>query len=307
MTDIKKAYLAALAYASIIGLSFLFVKITLITATPLDTLAHRFLLASALALPPLLLGRAGSNLSLRLILPILPLGLFYPILFFLFQALGLVHLPSSEAGIIQAVAPIITLIMARLALKEQISGGQLFFVGLSVAGVLLILLLKGIQPQAFDPLGIIFILSSTLAISAYSVLTRKLTVRFTPFTLALVTSVMGGLLFNIAALFSHMADGSLSGYFKPLAQPGYLGAILYLGALSSLGSSYLAGYALSKIEASRMGVFSNLATVIAIAAGACFLKEEIAWYHLLGAGIIVFGVIGANLKGQKTKTISANK
>jgi drug/metabolite transporter (DMT)-like permease len=41
----KKAYIAAIVYAFIIGLSFMFVKVALTVATPLDTLAHRFTIA----------------------------------------------------------------------------------------------------------------------------------------------------------------------------------------------------------------------------------------------------------------------
>ncbi|MDZ5017008.1 EamA family transporter, partial [Clostridium perfringens] len=38
----KKAYIAAILYSFITGFSFLFSKLTLTLANPLDTLAHRF-------------------------------------------------------------------------------------------------------------------------------------------------------------------------------------------------------------------------------------------------------------------------
>ncbi|MEH6882126.1 EamA family transporter, partial [Priestia megaterium] len=45
MIEKKKAYIAALTYAIIIGLSFMFVKVALTIATPFDALAHRFTIA----------------------------------------------------------------------------------------------------------------------------------------------------------------------------------------------------------------------------------------------------------------------
>ncbi len=45
MTAQRKAYLAAIGYALIIGLSFMFVKVALTVASPIDTLAHRFSIA----------------------------------------------------------------------------------------------------------------------------------------------------------------------------------------------------------------------------------------------------------------------
>jgi drug/metabolite transporter (DMT)-like permease len=64
--------------------------------------------------------------------------------------------------------------------------------------------------------------------------------------------------------------------------------------LSSLVTSLLTNYILSKIEASKMSVFSNLGTVISIVAGVIFLKEEIFYYHIIGSILIVGGVIGTN-------------
>lgn len=45
MLEKRKAYIAAISYAFVIGLSFLCVKLTLSVASPIDTLAHRFTVA----------------------------------------------------------------------------------------------------------------------------------------------------------------------------------------------------------------------------------------------------------------------
>ncbi len=78
-------------------------------------------------------------------------------------------------------------------------------------------------------------------------------------------------------------------------------AILYLGILSSLGTSYLSNFALSKIEAAQMSVFSNVATLITIIAGVLFLQEAFHLYHLIGGIMIIIGVVGTNLVGSRSK------
>src|SRR5690606_8815033 len=83
-----KAYIAALLFSIIIGFSFLFLKITLTVASVLDILAHRFTFAFLCILIPLLLGKVSLNISKKTLLTILPLALFHPILYFLFQVLG---------------------------------------------------------------------------------------------------------------------------------------------------------------------------------------------------------------------------
>lgn len=106
------AYIAAILYSFIIGLSFLFVKIALQTAEPFDILAHRFTIAFAAATVPILFGWVKLSIRVKDVIDILPLALLYPALFFSFQAFGLVYSSSSEAGIIQAAIPIFTMVFA---------------------------------------------------------------------------------------------------------------------------------------------------------------------------------------------------
>lgn len=90
MKNITKAYLAALLYAFIIGFSFMFVKLALTVTSVLDTLAHRFTVAFLIATIPVIFGFVKLNISSKTILAILPIAIFYPALFFAFQAFGLV-------------------------------------------------------------------------------------------------------------------------------------------------------------------------------------------------------------------------
>ena len=59
--DLKKAYLAAVLNAVIIGFSFLFTKIALEYAAPMDTLMYRFALSFAVMSIPVMLGRVKLN------------------------------------------------------------------------------------------------------------------------------------------------------------------------------------------------------------------------------------------------------
>jgi len=89
-----------------------------------------------------------------------------------------------------------------------------------------------------------------------------------------------------------------------LINSDFLVAILYLGVFSSLGTSFLSNYALSKIEASKMSVFNNLATLITIFAGVMILHETLQYFHIIGAAIIIIGVIGTNYFGNKKETMA---
>ncbi|MCL2336922.1 MAG: DMT family transporter [Firmicutes bacterium] len=301
MHQVKKAYGAAVCYTVIIGLSFLFVKMSLFYTNPLDLLAYRFSAALLTALLVLLFGRHKIHLSIgwKDILAILPLALFYPILFFIFQTFGLAGTGSSEAGIIQAFAPIFTFFLATFFLKETASLKQKIFVLLSVAGVIFIFVMQGVQLSNYSFTGWLLILLSTLSTAVYSVMARRLTTKYPVFTLTLIMTLFGFITFALLALGSHLIAGTVKELFTSLVNPNLLLTVLYLGVLSSFLSSFLTNYTLSQLEAFRMSIFSNLATVITIMAGIVFLHETLFWYHLAGTLLILAGVLGSNYYASK--------
>lgn len=301
MTEMKKAYIAAVIYAFIIGLSFMFVKMTLTVANPLDTLAHRFTIAWISASIFVLINKSKLKINWKDIFQILPLALLYPVVFFALQVFGLARTTSTEAGIIQAAVPIFTLVFANVILKEKNTRRQLVFVSLSVFGVIYMLIMNGVGAEMTNLIGSGFILLSAVAAALYNVFARKLTQQYSLLTLTYVMTLFGFLIFNIMAIGEHVINGTTKQFFQPFMHIDFVVSILYLGILSSLVTSYLSNYALSKIAASKMSVFSNFATLITILAGVLFLQEEFHLYHLVGAIVIIMGVVGTNYFGSGSR------
>lgn len=292
----KKAVAAALINALIIGLSFIFVKIALSVSDPLDTLAHRFTLsflaASLFAFP----GRARMKEVMPRTAALLPLALLYPSLFFALQAFGLLYASSSVAGIVQAVVPVFTMILAAIFLKEHTTFGQKMFTLVSVAGVILIFAVPGISISSASLGGVLLILLSALSMAGYNTGARRMTKAWRPKDMTYIITFFGFVFFNVISVIKHVSQGTLSQYFTPLLEPKFLLAVLYLGVLSSLVTSFLTNYALSRMEASRVSVFGSLSTVVTIAGGVLLLNERLDWYHWVGAVLIIGGVMGVNLK-----------
>ncbi|MGG0705538.1 DMT family transporter [Bacillus paramobilis] len=307
-----KAYLSALLYSFIIGFSFMFVKLALTVTSPLDTLAHRFTIAFVAASIPIVFGFVKLNISFKNILTLLPLAIFYPALFFAFQAFGLVYTSSSEAGIIQAAIPIFTMMLASYFLKEYTNTWQKISVLISVIGVIYIFIMNGIGTHETSFIGVILILLSALSSAFYNVLARKMTKKFKLMDLTYTMTVIGFISFNLIAIASHISKGTITFYFKPFTNGTFLISILYLGLLSSLLTALLLNYSLSYIEAAKISVFSNLSTLITIIAGVIFLHEQISYFHIIGTIMIILGIIGTNFWGKKgiamqKKNISMNK
>ncbi|MCM3340182.1 DMT family transporter [Paenibacillus sp. MER TA 81-3] len=295
----KKAYLAAILYAFIIGFSFVFVKLALTATDPMSTLAHRFTISIVIATIPVIFGWVKLNITPKDIVRILPLALFYPAMFFAFQAFGLVYASSSEAGIIQAAVPILTMLLASYFLKERSSLWQKLSVALSVAGVIYIFVMNGVAIDASNVKGTVLILLSALASAGYNVMARPMTRRFKLIDITYMMTLVGFLTFNVMSLVNHGLNGTVSLYFAPFTDTTFIISILYLGVLSSLVTSFLSNYALSHMEASKMSVFGNFATLITMIAGVLVLDEQLKYFHLIGACMIILGILGTAFLGKR--------
>ncbi|OCA87947.1 transporter [Bacillus sp. FJAT-27225] len=293
-------YMSATLNALIVGLSFLFTKQAVEASSPLDTLAFRFT-AAFLAVSFLMAIKVIKTDfgRFRQYLRVLPLTLLYPTSFFIFQAYGLETISSSEAGILSAIIPILTLILASIFLRERTNLLQKLSIVISVGGVIFIFVMKGSSISFADWKGIIYMMLSCLSIAGYTVMARKLTKEYDPIEITYFMLGVGFLIFNVIAIGLHLYNGTLSSFAKPMTNPGYIVAILFLGVLASFLTSLLSNFAISKIPASRMSVFGNMSTVISIVAGAVILNEDVYSYHIIGSILIIVGVLGTNYFGEK--------
>ena len=297
----RLAYAAAIGHTFITGLSFMFSKIGLGYSTPWDLLAYRFTASFIAVMIPVALRWISFDFTRERVKKILPLALFYPLSFFAFQTFGLQYLTSSEASILLASMPVFTLILASYFLREETSLLQKLSVMLSVAGVVYITANKGASLNFTNIKGVTMILLSALSFSVYSILVKKLARNFTILEMSYIMIVISFIFFNAMSLARHVIKGPAGSFFAPLSEPGFIVAFVYLGVLSSLVTSLLTNYARSKIDASKMCVFTNLSTVISIIAGVVFLKENIYFYHLIGSLMIISGVVGTNCFCKRDK------
>lgn len=291
------AYAGLTLMSLIIGFSFIFVKITLRHTSTADLLAHRFLIATiGISLFYILVRKKRPQIHHKQIAPLLLLSLFYPLLLFSTQTIGLKYTTASEAGILSATAPIITVIFAALILKEKTNLIQTIFVLLSVAGVVYIMFKNGLDNINAETLkGDFYIILSVISIGFYFVLGRKLNQKIDAIDITLFMSATAFIVFNIISLVLHINQGTLNTYFEPFKNTEYLLGILYLGILSTFITSFLTNNALTVIPASQVSVFNNMSPVIAIFAGVLFLDETLFSYHIVGGIMVLAGIIGMNV------------
>ncbi|MFF2019198.1 DMT family transporter [Paenibacillus sp. NPDC058177] len=296
---LKLAYILAVLNAAIIGFSFLFTKVALGHAGPLDTLTFRFAASFLVMSIPVAFGWVKISYRGKPIFKALLLASMYPLGFFTLQVFGLQHATSAEGGILYAFTPVVTMIIASIFLKETTTLLQKLCIFLSVFGVVFIFVMKGSSINLANMTGIVLLFLTCIAFAGYSVLARSLTKHFSPAEISYLMMGIGFATFLIISVTGHVSNGTMGEFFKPLSSGTFVLSALYLGVIASLVTTLASNYILSKIEASLMSVFANLSTIVSLAAGAIFLGEEITVYHWIGSALIIAGVIGTNRLGRK--------
>lgn len=287
------AYLAAVFNAFFIGLTFLFTKQSLTFAAPFTTLAFRFVLSFVFMALLLKLGLINVKLDLTRsqFKDLLLLSAFQPVLFFSFQALGLLYISSSEAGVINALIPVSVGILGMFFLGEKLTPKKFGYFFISIAGIVFLFLMNG-DASSFNAAGVVLTLLSVVSTSLYIITGRKLSKSFDPMTLTFGMMANGALVFLFLALgLEHV---TLQDTLSLLHNSEFMFGILYLGLFTSVGTSFLTIYSLGELEASRSAVFMNLCPVIAVVAGVFVLHEEFGYYHLMGSFLIISGVLMAS-------------
>lgn len=300
MTSKVKAHIAIIIQISIIGLSFLFVKGGLSYTDSFTQLSHRFIIATiGIWLVRLVLPHKNI-FTKQTIKALLPLGFFYPMLFFSLQTLSLERITTLEAGIISATIPIIILVLAMVLLKEKPTTIQKIVMLIAFVGVIYINLNGQTNSGEFNLFGNVLMLLSALSSGMYTITAKKVSKNYETIDMTTFMLTFGMIVFTLISGIQHITGLVDTNYFTPLGEPTYLGAILYLGLLSSLASSFLSNYAIHHVEASTIGLFSNLSPIITILAGVFVLGEPIYSYQIFGILIILLPIIGMNLI-QKNK------
>ncbi len=291
--------LSGLGYSIIFGFSFLFTKNALTNINPFHLLAYRFSIAAITLTLLLFLGFIKISYKNKNVKILLLLVITEPVLYFIFETLGINKTTSSEAGLMISLIPVAVTILATIFLKEKPSWKQLIFIILSVLGVIFIILMKGKLDVKSNYLGLILLGGAVLSGAIYSIMSRRLSIDFKPLEITFFMMWSGAIVFNIIAIINF--DSNIKAYFLPLLEFDILIPVIYLGVLSSVTAYFLLNFTLSRIKSFQSSVFANLVTVISIIAGVTFRNEPFYWFQVVGAVVIILGVWGTNYFGELEK------
>lgn len=285
MSDNRSAYLSspALLLAMVLwASSFIALKIAFREYDPMVVIFGRMLVAS---LCFLCIGkRLARSLDYRKgdYKPILFMAFCEPCLYFIFEAKAIENTTASQAGLITAMLPVLVMAAASLLLKELVSKKAWAGALLAVVGVCWLTAESTPTTDAPNPaLGNFYEFLAMVCATGYTISLKKLTSRYSPFFLTAMQALVG-CFFYLPLLFLPTTTLPEQFVFLPAM------AIVYLGAVITLGAYGLYNFSLKHVPASRAAIFVNLIPVFSVILGWMVLGETLSPAQLV-AGVLVMG------------------
>jgi len=203
---------------------------------------------------------------------------------------GSVSVPAGVSSFIIASAPIFTLVLTRVFLKEVIKPICWVGVLISFTGLAAVTLTQTTE-FVFD-IGVILVICAALSSGVYSTVMRVLTKKYTALeatTYTIIAGTLGTLLFLPTAI-QEIPDSNLTVNLVVVFMGVFPAAIAYLAW----------SYALSKAhKTAHVTVFSYLIPFISALIAYVWLRETITIYVLLGGIVIIAGMVLTNVFDRK--------
>jgi len=198
---------------------------------------------------------------------------------------GMKYTLAAHGALLYGATPIMVLCLSCIWLKERPSALKITGIALGFAGVLLVLFEKGIDLSGQTLKGDILIFFAVLTWSLYTILSKKMLQKYQPLQVTGYSLMFGAILFLPIGLLPILRQD-----YTAITWSG-LSSILYLALLTSVLGYLTWNWALSKIEASKVAVVSNLQPVFAAVLAWIFLGEKITHNFVIGAAVVAAGVI----------------
>ncbi|MCU1301390.1 MAG: putative 10 drug/metabolite exporter, family, superfamily [Candidatus Sulfotelmatobacter sp.] len=291
-------FLFLAAAGSLWGTGFLFGKIAFYEMTVSENVAFRFLVA-AVALSPVLLWRRQSFRAKDWRLLLLAALIGVPVQFLL-QFKGLQLTTVSHASLIVGVLPVLLALSSAVFLNERLHGVEWGMLALSATGAVLIAFssrntISGPQPTAK---GDFLVLLAMFAAVAMTLCTKRLVNDYDALHVTATMMVAGMIMLLIWVELTH----PLRFHFSPKTWV----AVVAQGLLATAAAYLFWNLGLSRIPASRAGIFLNLEPVVGTLLGVAILHEKLGKMALLGGILIVGAAVYFSRRSQSaSKSITA--
>jgi len=192
-------------------------------------------------------------------------------------------------------SPIMSIIMARIFLRERVGWMKLLGMFICIAGILFLLSkgnFKNILTLQFS-VGDVWMLLAAFCFAVYNILVRKKPPSVSPLSFLFVTFLFGSVLLLPFFLWEYNHTPAVDWNIH------LAGAIVYLGIGASVICFYIWNISISILGAGRTALFGNLIPIFSSLEAVIILNEDFSWIHIVSMVTVFAGLLLANLRSLK--------
>lgn len=272
------------------GSSFLLIKVAVDELGPLPLVSVRIGLAALFMLGFLALTRRHLPSARRERLALLFVGVMNTAVPFTLITWGEQNIDSGLATVLNATVPLWTLIFAHVALAdERFSSQKLVGLLVGFAGVGLLASRANGTESANSFSGQLAVLVASACYAISTVVIRRYLRRVEPLTIAGTSLIVGGIVVVAATLLT----------VRPL--PAFaalstttIAAAITLAVLNTVIAYFLFYHLIDTWGATRTTLVTYVMPPIGVTLGWLFLEEPVDWKIVLGAALILTGIVAVN-------------
>ncbi|MCL2058099.1 MAG: DMT family transporter [Oscillospiraceae bacterium] len=288
----------------IFGFAMVFMKtaMNVVGQDAVKFLAFRFTLGFAVLSLMLLLGARRVSYKGKPVWLLFLCGALNPLVSQVMETSSVTYAPTAQIAVFLSLIPILVVVLSVCINREKPTRRQIVFMGVSVSGMLIINFAGG-NMGGGSGRGIAYIVIALVVISFARVFIRRASTHFTAFETIYVTTGMGAVGFSIVSATAHAARGGGFGdFFAGLWVPGFVVPVLYMGICSCVVAFLCMTYAVGRLPIAVSASTSTLNTVVAILAGVFILGESLRAADVVGAAVILGGIVGMGMSYDKADT-----
>jgi drug/metabolite transporter (DMT)-like permease len=298
LSPVVEGNLAAFVGSCLLGAAVVATRQVVDDIAPLNLAFLRYALGGACLAALVQVLRPGSLRLPRAVLPkIVLLGILMYALFPVVFNTSLRYTTASRGAVILALMPLFTAVLGAFARSEQLRPVQWLGVVCSIVGVTAVFAESGLHfaDGRSALIGNTLMVIAALIGAVFSVAARPVLLGFGVTQVTAIAMLAGALLLCLPALYRGV--------------PGEIGdapastnlLVLYLAIPGGALAFYLVSFALSRLSATQATLYINLNPLVATILAALLLDEPLTWWFALGFGLVVVGLLLANLQRRSSQ------
>lgn len=193
-------------------------------------------------------------------------------------------------------SPVMAILLARIVLKEPISGLRITGLVICITGILFLLgegSIQNILTLTFTA-GDLWIMAAALSFAVYNTMVKKRPKGISS-TGFLAISFVAGTLLLLPGFIIEQQDST------PLQlNSNLLLIIAYLGIGTSVIAFICWNAAIARLGAARTALYGNLIPIFSSIEAVLLLNEAFTWVHLVSFLLVVAGLVISNMTGKRS-------